>query len=199
MPIIAEAATAKEPVDEEAPCQSLPRLRASGPAGAPPPLPLPSAAQLLNCSAFGAMWSSASMTAGPTGAAKAASLTSPRRRASAWVCWREDQHWRRSWWSRMPRRRPALPTTCDQRHDRPTEGIGCLSPGHTVVFSQSRSRTCSDVCAWRCSSPTRGSRRWWAASGAPTDYQSLSSNATGRAAQSVTNDELRPLWLAREG
>jgi hypothetical protein len=46
---MAGAATAKEPVDAQAPCQSLPRLRASGSAGAPPPLPLPGAAQLLTC------------------------------------------------------------------------------------------------------------------------------------------------------
>ena len=44
---MAEAATAKEVVDEETTCQSLPRLRASGPAGAPVSLPVPGAAQLL--------------------------------------------------------------------------------------------------------------------------------------------------------
>ena len=44
---MAEAATAKEVVDAETTCQSLPRLRASGPAGAPVSLPVPGAAQLL--------------------------------------------------------------------------------------------------------------------------------------------------------
>ncbi len=44
---MAEAATAKEVVDAETTCQSLPRLRASGPAGAPVLLPVPGAAQLL--------------------------------------------------------------------------------------------------------------------------------------------------------
>jgi hypothetical protein len=47
MPLMAEAATATEVVDEETTCQSLPRLRASGPAGAPVSLPVPGAAQLL--------------------------------------------------------------------------------------------------------------------------------------------------------
>ena len=47
MPIMAEAATAKELVDEKAPCQSLPRLRASGSAGAPVSFPVLGAAQLL--------------------------------------------------------------------------------------------------------------------------------------------------------
>jgi hypothetical protein len=47
MPRMTEAATAKEVVDEETTCQSLPRLRVSGPAGAPVSLPMPGAAQLL--------------------------------------------------------------------------------------------------------------------------------------------------------
>ena len=47
MPLMAEAATAKEVVDEETTCQSLPRLRASGPAGAPVSLPVPGATELL--------------------------------------------------------------------------------------------------------------------------------------------------------
>ena len=47
MPLMAEAATAEEVVDEETTCQSLPLLRASGPAGAPMSLPVPGAAQLL--------------------------------------------------------------------------------------------------------------------------------------------------------
>ena len=46
----AEATTEKEPTDEEADCQSSPSLRASGPAGAPAPLPMPSAAKLLTLS-----------------------------------------------------------------------------------------------------------------------------------------------------
>jgi hypothetical protein len=47
MPELAEAPTAQEVVDEEATCQSLPRLRASGTAGAPASIPVPGAAQLL--------------------------------------------------------------------------------------------------------------------------------------------------------
>jgi hypothetical protein len=47
MPEMAEATTEKEPINEKAHCQPLPRLRASGPAGASSPLPLPGAAQLL--------------------------------------------------------------------------------------------------------------------------------------------------------
>jgi hypothetical protein len=47
VPVKAQAATAKERIDEETTGQSLPRLRASGPARAPPPLPLPGAPQLL--------------------------------------------------------------------------------------------------------------------------------------------------------
>jgi hypothetical protein len=52
MPLMAEAATAKEVVDEETTCQSLPRLRASGPAGAPVSLPVPGAAQLLTLAVY---------------------------------------------------------------------------------------------------------------------------------------------------
>ena len=44
MPEMAEATTEKEPINEKADCQPLPRLRASGPAGASSPLPLPGAA-----------------------------------------------------------------------------------------------------------------------------------------------------------
>src|SRR5919108_3397323 len=44
MPATAEATTAKEPIDEKADGQSLPRLRPSCPAGASPALPLPGAA-----------------------------------------------------------------------------------------------------------------------------------------------------------
>jgi hypothetical protein len=44
---MAEAATAEEVVDEETTCQSVLRLRASGPAGTPVSLPVPGAAQLL--------------------------------------------------------------------------------------------------------------------------------------------------------
>jgi hypothetical protein len=44
---MAEAATAEEVVDEETTCQSVLRLRASGPAGTSVSLPVPSAAQLL--------------------------------------------------------------------------------------------------------------------------------------------------------
>ena len=47
MPLMAEAATAQEVVDEEATCQFVPRLRASRPAGAPVSFPVPGAAQLL--------------------------------------------------------------------------------------------------------------------------------------------------------
>jgi hypothetical protein len=47
MPPMADAATAKEVVDEETTCQPLPRLRSSGPAGAPVSLPVLGAAQLL--------------------------------------------------------------------------------------------------------------------------------------------------------
>ncbi len=47
MPVMAEAATAPEPVDEKAQCQPLPSLRAPGPAGTPSPFPVPGAAQLL--------------------------------------------------------------------------------------------------------------------------------------------------------
>jgi hypothetical protein len=47
MPLMAEAATAQEVVDEEATCQFVPCLRVSGPAGAPVSLPVPGAAQLL--------------------------------------------------------------------------------------------------------------------------------------------------------
>jgi hypothetical protein len=43
----AEATTEKEPDNEEADCKSSPSLRASGPAGAPSPLPMPGAAKLL--------------------------------------------------------------------------------------------------------------------------------------------------------
>jgi hypothetical protein len=50
MPILAEAATEKELVDEEAECKSLPSFRASGPAGAPAPFQVPGAAQLLTLS-----------------------------------------------------------------------------------------------------------------------------------------------------
>jgi hypothetical protein len=50
MPTITEAATEKEPADEEAECKSLPSLRASGLAGAPSPLPVPGAAELLTLS-----------------------------------------------------------------------------------------------------------------------------------------------------
>src|SRR5262245_49575930 len=50
MPKMAEAMTEKEPVDEKADCQSLPYLRTSGPARAPPSLPVPGAAQLLTFS-----------------------------------------------------------------------------------------------------------------------------------------------------
>ena len=44
---MAEAATAEEVVDEDTTCQSVLRLRASGPAGTPVSLPVPGAAQLL--------------------------------------------------------------------------------------------------------------------------------------------------------
>jgi hypothetical protein len=47
MPRMAEATTAEEVVDEDTTCQSLPRLRASGPAGAPVSIPMLGAAQLL--------------------------------------------------------------------------------------------------------------------------------------------------------
>ena len=47
MPALAEATTAEEVVDEDTTCQSLPRLRASGPAGAPVSLPILGAPQLL--------------------------------------------------------------------------------------------------------------------------------------------------------
>jgi hypothetical protein len=47
VPRLVEALTAQEPVDVQTRCQPLPRLRASGPAGAPVPLPFPDAAQLL--------------------------------------------------------------------------------------------------------------------------------------------------------
>ena len=47
MPLMDEAATAKEVVDDETTHQSFPRLRASGLAGAPVSLPMPGAAQLL--------------------------------------------------------------------------------------------------------------------------------------------------------
>ena len=47
MPIMAKATTEKEPVDEKAECQPSPGLRASGPASAPSPFPMPGAAQLL--------------------------------------------------------------------------------------------------------------------------------------------------------
>jgi hypothetical protein len=50
MPTMTEAATEKEPADEEAECKSLPSLRASGLAGAPSPLPEPGAAELLTLS-----------------------------------------------------------------------------------------------------------------------------------------------------
>jgi hypothetical protein len=50
MPEMAAAITEKELIDEKAVCQSLPRLQASGPAGASSPLPLSGAAQLLTLS-----------------------------------------------------------------------------------------------------------------------------------------------------
>ena len=44
MPEVAEATTEKEPINEKADCQSLPRFRTSGPAGASSPFPLLGAA-----------------------------------------------------------------------------------------------------------------------------------------------------------
>jgi hypothetical protein len=50
LPTMTEAAPEKELADEEAERKSLPSLRASGLAGAPSPLPLPGAAELLTLS-----------------------------------------------------------------------------------------------------------------------------------------------------
>jgi hypothetical protein len=47
MPQMAEATTAKEPINEKTDDQSLPRLRLPGLARASSPLPLPGAAELL--------------------------------------------------------------------------------------------------------------------------------------------------------
>jgi hypothetical protein len=47
MPVMAEATTEKEPIDEEAESKSPSSLRASGVTGAPSPFPVLGAAQLL--------------------------------------------------------------------------------------------------------------------------------------------------------
>jgi hypothetical protein len=55
MPVMAEATTEKEPADEEAECKSLPSLRASSFAGAPSPVQVFGAAQLLSFCALSSL------------------------------------------------------------------------------------------------------------------------------------------------